>query len=110
MIDIRTMIESNENFCKHLGWTPTPVKDAIKVMKMYRSIRGTTRNYDIAQFTKVEIDNILDGLEEEYFPSMITQNFKVQIQGKDDEALHKTRQSIKDVWGVKEVVQSEKDC
>ena len=80
MIDIKTMIESSENYCKHLGWTPAPVKDSIKVMKMWRRLKELSSSKDVGvPHWMMRIDAMVETLEEEFFPSLISRTLTVKF-------------------------------
>lgn len=112
MIDIKTMIESNENFCKHLGWTPAPVKDAIKVMKMWRAFKSEYGGLIIKFPSHSEdVSEYMDEIEERFFPSTVTSGYKIKIEGKTIEEVERTANFIKNnVEGVTEVRMHDKDC
>ncbi len=109
MIDLDELIRDLDNIP---GSNDKRICDAKRVCKMWGWFKdvfgGRTTVY--LHTDKVIVMDLMSKAEEKFFPLPITQNFEVQIQGKDDEQLHNTVNCIKSVWGVMEVRQSDKDC
>ena len=97
MIDLQKTIEEIEALAS-FGADPQCFKDAIKVMKMWRDMKNDSCEHELIRI-----------IEEDYFPSIATQDFIVTIRGscqRRDNAV----QTIACVHGVKGVKMHDKDC
>jgi len=114
MLDIEKTIDGLENLNKRIGFSHSAVCDAIKVLRMHRRLRNACRNYDMGQVTKLQITRILDGIEEEFFPSLMTKTIKIKLEVPTEEGLARveqiknyTQKKLKIFNDVKEVIISE---
>ncbi|MBE9593778.1 MAG: hypothetical protein IMF19_09890 [Proteobacteria bacterium] len=117
MIYIDNRIEDMEGFCKRLdsgdvatGFVPSYVRDAVKIMKMWRYARTSAKDYEMGQATKLQVHRILEDIEERFFPSIISQGFKIKIEGESMAEIQIRAGMVNAVEGVKEVRMHDKDC
>jgi len=104
MLEIDKTIEDIEGYFRHMGYTPKHIKDAIKVLQMWKALRiGYGELIVYCPSCSKRIKEFIDDIEDLYFPPIIHQTYKVTIKGIDDKSLHKTRDLIKCVDGVEEV-------
>jgi len=105
MRDLDTLIEDLEAINRRVGFTFTAVVDAIKVVKMWKKFKTQGIKDYYRMNSSLCVDEVVEQIEEEFFPSIIHQTVKVAIQGANKQRLRNTIETIECVEGVNEVRQ-----
>lgn len=105
MLNSKETIDSLETINKRLGFKCSGISNAVKVIRMWEKFIQRYGSYHLPGCFGPDrnIRELTNKIEEEYFPSIIHQNVSVDIEGENEDHLRKTRECIKDVWGVTEV-------
>ena len=91
-LDIKEIVDGLKDINKRLGFEYKAISSAIKVCEMWQEFKD-----DSCEF------NLINIVEERFFPSIIKQTVTVEIQGKDEESLRDTIQQVRLLYGVKDV-------
>ena len=91
MIDIQKTIDEVEALTS-LGADPQCMKDAIKVMKMWRDVKKDSCEFELIRW-----------IEEDYFPTKMRQTVTIEIERKSESLLEDTIDQVRLVPGVKDV-------
>ena len=90
------------------------LEDAVKVMKMWRRLRDASRDYDMGQAVKLTVHRVLEDIEEEFFPSLITRTLTAKFTISPHLApcnLNKITRVLESVSDVKvKEIKYDKDC
>jgi hypothetical protein len=81
MIDVEKVIRDLKNFSHSMGYVPTHIRDAIKIIKMWQAI---TR--DSCEFELIKC------IEEEFFPTYIHKSIVVKVKIRAQEGLARITQ------------------
>jgi len=113
VLDSKETIRRLKEQCVRLG-NPTYMEDAIKVIKMWEKFIQKYGSYHLPGCfgPNRPIRTLTDEVEESFFPSRISAEFKVKIEGRSYGEVHDIADSIRsNVAGVKEVSEHyDKDC
>lgn len=104
----KELINNLEDLDKHLGFRHSAVKSAIQVVKMWQKFIQACGGYVIMSSRCTKVRDLTDEIEEQFFPTLISQVVCVDIQVKNEEELHDTTEQIRLLYGVKGVRTSEK--
>lgn len=102
-LDIDKTIDDLKGINKRLGFEYSGISDAIKVCKMWKDVKYTASQWDVGQAAKLSLHRIIEEVEEEFFPPLITQTVTIEIARKSESLLEDTVDQIRLVPGVKDV-------
>lgn len=104
-LDTKEVIEGLKDINRRLGFEYKAINSAIKVCKMWDSIKGQCGNVfvEFCPESKEPLVKLCTDIEERFFSSVIKQTVTIEVQGKDEESLRDAIQQVRLLYGVKDV-------
>jgi len=100
MVDIDEIIKTLEHDSRCIGYTPTHIKDAIKIIRMWQAIKRDSCEFDLIR-----------RIEEVFFPSLMTRTIKIKVEvpvadglARVEQIKNYTKKKLKIFDDVKEVI------